>query len=563
MTESQQLLAEYVENGSETAFRELVARYLDFVYSAAVRLTCGDSQLAEDISQTVFVHLARKARSLPRQVLLGGWLHQDTCFVAATVMRGERRRQSRERQAVEMNALNDSSEASLARIAPLLDEAINELGSEDRTAILLRFFEQHDFRSIGAALGSNEDAARMRVNRALEKLHVLLKQRGATSSAAVLALALTGTTVMAAPPGLAVSISSAALAGAAAGGGSALTLLKVMTMTKLKLGILSAILVAGVVSPLVIQHQTKLRRENEDLRQQMDQLTAENARLSNQVAQASQAAESARQDELAASLKTNAAPSQASPAGAGAPTTASGGGSARQTNDTSVLAGMIVDPQVRKLIRDQQKAGMNVIYKSLAKQLNLTPEQTDHLNDVLADSVMDNLDQITKVLRDGKTSEQMTQVFADQDAALQEKLKAELGADGYAQYQDYTHNLLSSLTTDQFKATLPADKPLSAEQSTQLYQVLLEETQSALARAGLDSNYQAVPILNFRNIASEDAMNASLNLLDEIYNNAYTRASGFLTPDELAKFAEFRTNAMNVSRVSIVMNRKMMAPAAQ
>ena len=563
MTESQSLLAEYVENGSEAAFRELVARYVDFVYSAAIRLTCGDSHLAEDISQTVFVRLARKARSLPRHVLLGGWLHRDTCFVAATVMRAERRRQSRERQAVEMNALNDSSEASLAQIAPLLDEAINQLGAEDRTAILLRFFEEHDFRSIGAALGSNEDAARMRVNRALEKLHVLLKQRGATSTAAALALALTGTTVTAAPPGLAAGISTFALAAATAGGGSALTFLKVMTMTKLKLGILGAIVVAGVVSPLVIQHQTKLRHENEALRQQLDQLSAENARYSNQVAQASQAAESARQDEMAASLKTLAAQSQPAAAGAGAPKTASSAGSVPQTNDTSVLAGMIVDPQVRKLIRDQQKAGMNVIYKNLAKQLNLTPEQTEHLNDVLADYVMDNFDQITKVLREGKTPEQMNQVFADQDAALQEKLKVELGADGYAQYQDYTHNLLSSLTTDQFKATLPADKPLSAEQSSQLSQILQEETQSALARAGLDSNFQAVPLLNFRTIASEDAMNQSLNLLDDIYNNAYSRASAFLSPEELAKFGEFRTNAMNISRVAIVMNRKMMAPAAQ
>ena len=96
MTGSQELLAEYAQNGSETAFRELVLRYIDFVYSAAVRLTYGDFHLAKDVCQTVFVHLARKASTLPREVMLGGWLHRDTCFVAATVMRGERRRQFRE-----------------------------------------------------------------------------------------------------------------------------------------------------------------------------------------------------------------------------------------------------------------------------------------------------------------------------------------------------------------------------------------------------------------------------------------------------------------------------------
>src|SRR5665811_2328496 len=98
------------------------------------------------------------------------WLHRDTCLVAGHTLRGERRRQARERQAVEMNALQNHSEADYSLVAPLLDEAINELSEADRTAILLRFFEQQDFRAVGRALGSNEDAARMRVTRALEKL---------------------------------------------------------------------------------------------------------------------------------------------------------------------------------------------------------------------------------------------------------------------------------------------------------------------------------------------------------------------------------------------------------
>src|SRR4051794_34638247 len=103
MTDSQTLLADYVTNGSEPAFRELVTRYIDLVYTAAVRLVNGDRHLAEDIAQTVFADLARMAGTLSKEVMLGGWLHRHTCFVAATVIRTERRRQSRERQAVEMN----------------------------------------------------------------------------------------------------------------------------------------------------------------------------------------------------------------------------------------------------------------------------------------------------------------------------------------------------------------------------------------------------------------------------------------------------------------------------
>jgi hypothetical protein len=109
-----------------------------------------------------------------------------------------------------MNTLQNHSEADFSQVAPLLDEAINELGEADRTAILLRFFEQQDFRAVGQALGSNEDAARMRVSRALGKLEELLKRRGVTTSAASLGVVLTDNAVQAAPVGLAVTISTAA-----------------------------------------------------------------------------------------------------------------------------------------------------------------------------------------------------------------------------------------------------------------------------------------------------------------------------------------------------------------
>src|SRR5688572_7699110 len=105
MADSQQLLADYVATGSEAAFRELVSRYIDLVYSAAVRLVDGDTHLAEDVTQTVFADLARISRTLSRETMLGGWLHRHTCFVASKTMRGERRRQKREQQAVEMNSV--------------------------------------------------------------------------------------------------------------------------------------------------------------------------------------------------------------------------------------------------------------------------------------------------------------------------------------------------------------------------------------------------------------------------------------------------------------------------
>ncbi len=299
MTDSQRLLADYVENGSESAFRDLVSRYVDLVYSAAVRLVDGDTHLAEDVAQTVFLDLARQARTFSQGVMLGGWLHRHTCFVASKAMRRERRRQARERQSVEMNAQQDHSAADLAQVAPILDEAINQLGAHDRTAILLRFFEQRDLRSVGEALGSTENAAQKRVTRALEQLRTLLMRRGVTLSAAGLATALAGEAVTAAPVGLAISISSAALASAAASGGTTLTLVKLMTVTKLKAGIIGAVVVAGAATSFVIQHQAqvRLREGNQTLRHRVDRLAAENNRLANLLAQAGRS-QALSQDQL-------------------------------------------------------------------------------------------------------------------------------------------------------------------------------------------------------------------------------------------------------------------------
>lgn len=289
MTEQRTLLAEYAETGSEEAFREVVSSYIHLVYSSAMRLVDGDCHRAEDVAQTVFTDLARRAGSLSAEVMLGGWLHRRTCHIAATLMRSERRRQRRERQAAEVSALNDNGHPWFEEIAPILDEAINQLSAPDRTAIVLRFFDGRDLRSVGLALATNEDAAQKRVSRALEKLRGLLLSRGVSASAVALAGALSASAVSAAPAGLAASISTAALAGATATStGVGLVLLKVMAMTKIKIAV-GAVLAAGVGAGLVVQHQEQvmLRAENRGMQEQVEQfekLRAENQQLADALA---------------------------------------------------------------------------------------------------------------------------------------------------------------------------------------------------------------------------------------------------------------------------------------
>jgi hypothetical protein len=158
-------------------------------------------------------------------------------------------------------------------MGPMLDEVIRQLPDDDRTAILLRFFEKRDFRSVGEAIGTSEDAARMRVNRALEKLQSLLKKRGVTATAAVLGAALATDAVVAAPAGLAAALATTALAGASAGG--AITFLKFMALSKFKFCAVTAIAIAALTG-VVVQHRAvaRLRQETRSLRERVETLTA-------------------------------------------------------------------------------------------------------------------------------------------------------------------------------------------------------------------------------------------------------------------------------------------------
>ncbi len=230
------LLREFAANESEAAFAALVSRHLNLVYSVALR-SVGNVHAAQEISQAVFIILARKAKSLGSKTVLSGWLYQTTRLTAANFLRGEIRRQQREQEAYMQSTLNESEPEAWPQIAPLLDDALGKLGERDRNAIVLRFFENKNLQEVGAGLGVNEDAAKMRVTRALEKLRKLFVKRGVTLSAVAIAGAVTANSVQAAPVGLAATISATAVKSSAIAA-STLTLvkgtLKLMAWTKMK-----------------------------------------------------------------------------------------------------------------------------------------------------------------------------------------------------------------------------------------------------------------------------------------------------------------------------------------
>jgi RNA polymerase sigma factor (sigma-70 family) len=288
MLDDRQLLARYAADGSEAAFRELVGRYVNLVYSTALRRVGGDVHRAEDVTQLVFTDFARKASSLPESVVVAGWLHRATRYAAAQLIRTERRGRQREQEAFAMNALKPEPSPDWEQIRPLLDDALDRLGQADRDALLLRFFEQRSLAEVGNALSTNEDAARKRISRALDKLRAHLVRRGVTTTGGVLSVAISINAVQAAPAGLAGTLTLASLAGAASGTGTSLTLLKLMSMTKVKIG-LGALVLAGAATVLVIEHlsQVALREENESLRRQVTQLQTDRDDLSNRIARKS------------------------------------------------------------------------------------------------------------------------------------------------------------------------------------------------------------------------------------------------------------------------------------
>jgi RNA polymerase sigma factor (sigma-70 family) len=560
MTESQELLAQYAATRSEEAFREVVNRYVNLVYSTAVRLVNGDSHLAEDVTQRVFADLAKMASALSKDVMPGGWLHRHTCYVAQKTMRTERRRKAREEQAVQMNEIEDCSAANFAVIAPILDEAINKLGADERQAIVLRYFEEKDFRSVGAALGSSEEAARKRVNRALDKLRTVLLRRGVTLSAAGLAALLEAQAVSAAPAGIAVGMTAAALATASAGGGTALTTLYFMSITKFQTGLIAVITLALSI-PLVMQHraQAKLREENQALRAQAEQvegLRTENARLAKLVPLASNAASTNNDAQFRELMRLRGEVGTLRKTANQAEATVNAG-------KTSPLSGITANPEMSKVIRDQQKLGLSMVYKDFGKRTKLAPEKLEALNELLADEVMIGIDHVTAGLRDGKSTEEMDQLFTRQEAETEAKVKALIGDEAFNQYQEYNRNLVSSITADQFKGMmLKGEKESKEAKAKQLYELLEQEKQRALAGAGLAADYQLVPTLNFRNFASDEFSERNLKLLDSMYEQVQNQAGGFLSPEEVEKFGEFRKLAINNNRLALTVNRKLMAPAA-
>ena len=249
-TETSSLLRQYAERGSEEAFAALVAQHIDLVYSVALRHV-SNPQLAKEITQAVFIILARKARQMRNEKALTSWLFQTTRLTATNYLRSELRRLRREREAYLQASLQESGTDTWERIAPLLDAAVARLGEKDRQAIILRYYEGKDLRQVGIALGTSDDAAEKRVSRALEKLRRFFSKHGLSATSAAIGAEISAHAVVAAPAALGAAIAAVA-SGSAVAGPFTLNLihgaLKAMWLAQVKAALMAASAVALCVA---------------------------------------------------------------------------------------------------------------------------------------------------------------------------------------------------------------------------------------------------------------------------------------------------------------------------
>jgi RNA polymerase sigma factor (sigma-70 family) len=365
-----ELLQLYVQGHSESAFTELVNRHLDVVFSAACRHVGGDVHRARDVAQEVFADLARKAPSLTGHTALVGWLYTSTHFAAGKVRRYEQRRAKREKEAHAMNELSRSSpdQVDWELLRPVIDAAMHELKERDRSAVLLRFFEKRSFADVGRHLSLGENAARMTVERALDKLGGLLARRGITSTAAALSLALTQQAVATAPTGLAGAIASGVLSRVALAGSGGLGTLVGTTMTNTKLTLGVAAVVGLLALSTVIITETRAAR----FTAQLAGLTQETSALT------------ARAHEIEARLITRSDPTP-TPAVTAVPSPPAA------LKRDEYLRAALRDPTSIRLFAQLYRVNARRQYAALYRQLGWGPAQIEQFETIFEESVAEDL----------------------------------------------------------------------------------------------------------------------------------------------------------------------------
>jgi RNA polymerase sigma factor (sigma-70 family) len=455
MIDDTELLQRYARARDEQAFGELVRRHLSFVYRTAARQLDGDEHRAQDVAQVVFALVARRSAVLSAHHCFAGWLHTTTCHTVRNLRRQEQRRRIREEAAMKMHDDATDPTPALAvdteRLRAGLDEAMSRLNAADREAILLRFFQGRPFAEIGRTLRLSEDAARMRVARALDRLRLVLTRRGVTSTSAALGGLLASEGAMAAPADLAPIVAGAALMGS----GTITTggLLAFMSTTKV-VSTVVALAVMLALGTLFVERQRALGAHAALAAAQRDEEA-----LRARVAQAEQQARAARGEVIAAQESL---------------------GRVRLTTSSDAneagRAFLAAHPELARALKDQRRASIAGQYFVLWRELGLTEAQIVEFEQIVLDGPESAMIVGTPdgsgwgwiALRpgEGRTAHETSQ-----------RLLQLLGREGYEKLMSGVFAVAGSSQAEIASALYFTNDPLSAEQAKKLARAILEEDQ--------------------------------------------------------------------------------------
>jgi RNA polymerase sigma factor (sigma-70 family) len=536
MTEDAELLSRYAAEQSEAAFAELTRRHVDLVHSAALRLMNGDLHAAQDVTQQVFTEVARQAKRLSRHPALVGWLYTTTRLMALRMNRTEQRRQAREQEANMMNQLlhDDTPPVDWNRLRPVIEDAMHELDDGDRHAVLLRYFQNKTLNEVGAALNLTENAARMRVDRALDKLRGKLARHGITTTAAALATVVAANAVQAAPAGLVATISAAAVAGSAAQASTLIVATKTIAMTTLQKTIVAAALAAAVGTGIyAVQQGAQLRGQIRSLEEQQAPMTAQIDQLQQKRAQAAGQLAALRDENARLKSGSNTTELLKLRGQVGTLRQRVAANEAKSNTPASGLDKMMSDPAMKEYIRQAQKDKIRSMYADLFKELKLTPEQSDQFLELLCNVASKSLDRIAST----GTSDPPA---ADANANLGSQLQALLGDAGMARFKEYSDEISARTTVTLLNGQL-GDNPLSDEQSAQLLQVVKAEP------TDLTMGITGAPDKAF--LGSQSDINNFLQRVSESDQRILQQAGSFLSPDQLTALDALLAKAVEARKL--------------
>ena len=531
-----ELLTRYRERRTEDAFAELVRRHLDLVYSAALRQV-RSPHLAQEVAQSVFTDLARQAQQLAPDTILSAWLYAVARRTAIDVVRREARRQKREQLAMEISTMNSDS-ADWSQIEPILDEAMDSLQETERSAVLLRYFENKSLREVGNALGTSEEAARKRVSRGVESLHEFLTRKGVTAGVGGLAGVISVNAVQGAPIGLSTTIATTAVGSAVAASASATatataTISKAIVMTTIQKTIIGTTIVAAAGLGIYQATQvSRLKQENQSLKQQQAPVAEQMQQLQRERDEASNSLALAREQLARATPTQNT--SEVLKLRGQVGTLQNRLSATESRNNMPGMAKLLTDPSMKEYMQKAMMDKFRTIYGPLIQDLKLAPEQVEPFLQVLCERSSQFLALMSAPAGEAGQAETAIQ----QESA--QKLKSLLGDDGYARFEDFSKEIPARAALDLLKPQL-GNNELNAEQSAKLLGVIKAEPHE-LTQGLVGAPDKALA-------GSPAEADDFLHRVNESNQRIVEQAANFLTPQQLTVLNSVLTNATQARKI--------------